>query len=487
MRKVCALLLLLLLPGLVVAVQAQLQPRNYVVEDVRYEFAPDSTTFAIRFTVRNAGGDALAETGVSLVGADGRVLNPKETQSLPPLAAGAAAELDFTFTTADYPPDSVQVFEIEVGIDLYELAGTDIARDNIMFISVPIPAGIRRPAPADSTPAPAAPEPATPAAAEAAFSGVRDGAIWLNGVILAGADPASGQIILNGTPYEPLNVLLALAGALVALLIVWLLTVVLRLAFRRKPRFGIWQPPYATMPTMDPGSVAGRRQAWQTHAQNGTILAAPTEGNLHPVKLLLSSDNIFMQHWHITAIRLSQYDNFGRVGRSETIAPRWMVNRLNGILRRNSALDNDALAKRVRPVARRLVQHFRRTVGKRSIHLPVALDVRFEGKQGEVRIAFELYQCQKFAWHRLDRWEPIMAVLGSRLLENYTYTVHGQSGGETMREFYRRLPDDVEWLLCETIRSRGTPPAEAPAPQPFNVPDTLSGLQPIVSEPAQMG
>ena len=113
------------------------------------------------------------------------------------------------------------------------------------------------------------------------------------------------------------------------------------------------------------------------------------------------------------------------------------------------------------------------------------MDIRFEGKQGEVHIAFELYQCQGQAWHRLDRWEPLMTVIGRRLIENYTYTIHGQSSGETTREFFARLPEDVEWLLAETIRSRAVPVADAPpAPQPtYEVPDTVSGMQPVIDRP----
>jgi hypothetical protein len=457
MRKIILSVLVLVISVGIAAAQdaTPFRPRDYVVSYANdgYGFAADGSTFTLEFTVTNRGGDAAESSDVNIIASDNRIL---ASETLDPVAAGASQTIKLEFTTTDFAGGTTQVFSVEVGIDLYELAGTDIARDNAIEISVPIPEG-------------AIPPP------------IEDGGtgdpVAVDAPLLA--FPGDGTIIFYGTVYPPERVFLGLGLFVAALVVLWLVSIVLRLIFRRSPKFGIWQPPYATMPTMDPGSIVGRRQGWQAYAQNGTILAAPTEGNLHCIKLLLSSDGTYMQSWRVTGIRLSQYDSYGRVGRSETIAPGWLVKRLNKVLTQNARFDNDTLAKRIRPITRALLKQFRRAVKQRSTHLPVALDIRFEGKQGDVSIAFELYQCQKFAWHRLDRWEPMMTMLGSKLLENYTYTIHGQSGGESTREFYNRLPEDVEWLLCETIRSRGIPPQEVPVPSQFAIPDTLSGMQPI--------
>ena len=149
-------------------------------------------------------------------------------------------------------------------------------------------------------------------------------------------------------------------------------------------------------------------------------------------------------------------------------------------MKRHDKLSQEKLNQQVRPVAKALVSQFRGMVKKRNTFLPVAMDIRFEGKQGDVRIAFELYQCNSGVWHRIDRWEPMMAVMGSRLPENYTYTIHGMGGGETAREFYRRLGEDISWLLGEAVRYRA--PALESEPEPvkmFDIPDTLSGMEPV--------
>ncbi len=470
MRRVGLIALLLMgwiMIGRTVAQDATpAQFRDYVLSTPTVKFSADDRTFTIGFTVMNQGADAIAPTTLTIIDSDARSVIQGQDDTIRALKTSEVQVFSYTFNTANFAPNSTQVFQIEAGIDGYEVAGTPLARNNAFPISVTIPA-VGQPAPGtpNST---TTPSPTNPTTTAPVFVFLPNGGLEIAGRSFSGDDVKKFVV-----------------GLIVGVVIFWVMTVFLRAIFRRPQKFSVWQPPYGTMPTMDPNSVAGRRQAWQLHAQNGTILAAPTEGNLHPVKLLTDNMGNFMQGWRITSLRLSQYDGYGRVGRTETIAPQGIVKRLNRVLQQNARYQGDKLNKQVRPVARALVKQLRSNMTKRTLHLPVAFDVRFEGRQGEVHIVFELYQCQNQAWHRLDRWEPLMSVIGRRLIENYTYTIHGQSSGETAREFATRLPEDVEWLLCETVRNRAMPATDAPPPpQPtYEVPDTVSGMQPVVDRP----
>src|SRR5690606_7456700 len=80
----------------------------------------------------------------------------------------------------------------------------------------------------------------------------------------------------------------ALIGVGIALLIILVLfLLILRLLFRRQPRFELHLPPYANVPPMAPSTNAGRRQGWQFHAQNDLPPPYPAnEGSTHIRKLL---------------------------------------------------------------------------------------------------------------------------------------------------------------------------------------------------------
>lgn len=440
---------------LAVASLAQQSLRDYAITDVSESISSDGTVLTLAVTVVNNGGDGINESDVNVVSTEtGRVIASAALSAIP---ADETETVTVTIPLETFGDDvAEQSLRIEAGIDLYELAGTTIAGDNIQTITVLLSGGDSAPQSPDGGTAPF-------------FSLNPDGSITV-----AGTTIAQDQIIIG------VVVLVA------AVILLWLLSVVLRLIFNRPRTPGSWQPPYSMVPTLDPDSTEGRRQAWQQHAQNGTIMAVPAENNVHPVKLLLSMDNRYLVNWKITAMRLSQYDSYGRVARSETVATKRTIRRLNQILANNHQYDEATLTRKVRPVTKRMIKAFSKKVKKRTAPLPIALDIRFEGNQGEVRIAFELYQCQRGAWHRIDRWEPMMAVMGSRLPENYTYTIHGMSGGETLREFRKRLRDDLEWLLKDALRNRDPRPATVePPPQTYDVPDTLSGMEPI-SESQQM-
>ncbi|NOG51675.1 MAG: hypothetical protein HND48_21285 [Chloroflexi bacterium] len=59
-----------------------------------------------------------------------------------------------------------------------------------------------------------------------------------------------------------------------------------------------------------------------------------------------------------------------------------------------------------------------------------------------------------------------MAVTGKTIWETYTYTVHGQSGGETFRDFRQRLPLDLTRLLSELLMPRMQQTAQRHSAQP---------------------
>jgi hypothetical protein len=103
------------------------------------------------------------------------------------------------------------------------------------------------------------------------------------------------------------------------------------------------------------------------------------------------------------------------------------------------------------------------------------MDVRLQGKHGEVRILFELYECQNGQPSKLDFWEPEMTVMGKIIHENYTYTLYGQSGGETFREYRKRLPDDIMHALVDMLRTPAPTTPRAAAPDA----DPLASTQPV--------
>jgi hypothetical protein len=64
---------------------------------------------------------------------------------------------------------------------------------------------------------------------------------------------------------------------------------------------------------------------------------------LHPVKLLQGTDGRNLGNWKVTAMRLSQYDTYGRIARSQAVAERKWVKRLNNALRKRDSLPEDKL------------------------------------------------------------------------------------------------------------------------------------------------
>lgn len=429
------------------AANAQNNARDYKVT-ASARLSDDNAELIFEIIVTNEGADAINETEVNLISLNqgGKVI---ASQSLRPLTAGETARITLEIGIEIFEPASVQAFRIEVGIDQFELAGSVIAQDNSASLSVNIPIQI------DAGPRETdAPQPDSD-----------------NRILI----PLIGVTVDLGDPLH--MALLALAISVGAILL-WIVSVIIRLLFHRPPEFANWQPSYATMNYYPPDSIAGRRQAWQQHAQNGSILMTASENAVHAVKRLVGMDGEKLSGWRISGARISQYDMYGRVSRSEVIAPRALVRRLDRLAHRSAHPNRNKLRKSLRGIAKQFLRPFYKKINKRNAILPVALDIRFEGKHGEVRIIFELYQCRAGKWQPIDSWEPEMTVVGRTIQESYTYTINGQLGGETLRDYQKRLLDDVIWLLSELIyrpqMTNTTTTSESPVP-----PDTLTNMQPI--------
>lgn len=423
--------------------------RDYEISSLRYELIEDDAVIKLSVVVQNSGADATSETNVivTLLGDEPDIL---VTDTLIPLSANTSVTLEIPFSVNLFPADSQQELEVRVGIDRFELENTPIAINNIETITIDVPART------------------TSSNEPVFFERTADG------------------IILLGEEYSLVTIALATLGFVVALMILWIFTIVFRALFSRPPRFGAWQPPYGLMPMYDQNSVEGRRWGWQQLAQNGLLLAPANNGNIHPVKLLMSSEGRNLENWKVTGMRLSQYDIYGRIARTQVIADKGLVKRMNKILQKRDSIDEAKLQKMLRPITQKLVKKFSKKVRNKTSFLPISFDMRWEGSHGDVQITFELYQFSDNAWYRIDQWNPMMQIVSQTMQENYTFTIHGKENAEKMKAFRERLRDDLIWLLLESFRVEAVPepqPDELPVSrQQFNIPDTLSGMTPI---PAQ--
>ncbi|MEM9951506.1 MAG: hypothetical protein AAF846_07895 [Chloroflexota bacterium] len=428
------------------------EARDYAITSVDSELIDDDSSILLTIVVTNNGGDAVGDTNiiVRLLGEDPRVLIDSE---FAPLNSGAGVTLEIPFSVQLFDADSQAELEVSVGVDNFELANTPIAGDNVETVTIDIPART--------------------SAASSDF-------VWLQ--------RQGDTIIIADQPYTLLEFSLGVLAFVGILLAFWMFSILVRAIFSRPPRFGTWQPPYGVIPPYDQNSVDGRRWGWQQVAQNSLLLAPPTEGNVHAVKLLMGTDGITLNHWKVTGMRLSQYDVYGRIARTQVLADKKQIRRMNNILKKRSNIDEAKLQKMLRPIADHLVKQFTKKVSKKTSFLPIAFDMRFAGKHGDVRIIFELYQFSQKAWFRIDQWDPMMQVVSQSMQENYTFTIHGKDASEKKRDFRERLRDDLIWLLLESFRVE-TVTEDVTGGQPavreqFNVPDTLSGIEPIKGDGA---
>jgi hypothetical protein len=455
------LFFLTVLVGLTCAVVGAqvLRSRDYAILNPAVAVAPDGATFTLSFTVRNAGATAQNEAFIEVINLLNNALLSRDP--LAPIGEGGSVTVSIPFSTEGFEA-GVLPLEVRVGVDANEPA--ILQENNSVRISVTLPA---RNAPASPTPSPiptGTPAPSLPTLdAQSLRAGIQRLA-----VALVGREISDEEILFAGII------------TLVVVLGLWLFSLILRLIFRREPSFDAWQPPYAIMPLMDSNTVEGRRQAWQQHAQNNLLLATPTPNSIHAIKQLLSVEGESLQGWQVVALRLSQYDAYGRVAKSQTLADSTAVRALNRALKARDKLSHEAFARRIATVAKRLMRAFRRKLNAKNAFLPVALDVRLQGKHGAVNIVFELYQFQGTAWVRLDQWQPSVPIISRTVQENLTFTAHGMTANERYNAFLQRLTDDIAWLLTEMLRARlPQKTGETALTHQYDVPDTLRGVKPV--------
>lgn len=467
--------LLSLFPGAVLAQSNQ--PPDYRIYVISNQLSADGAQITLELGIYNIGGAANVEATVFLTNAtNGEQLG---VERIRPLAAQDTETVTFDISTLNFPAGSAQSFQASVGVDEVEARGSATVGNNEARIGITIPQRAGAPAvtaaPAGATPGipsqptpgaagtPAATIPPPPAPSPTPFTiKIGDRTISVPVPQIPQQFNLLGQQVNLNNPLH-LGLLIAAGGA--ALLLLWVITVILRLMFYRAPVFTAWQPAYAITPFLDPNTPAGRRQLWQQHAQNDMLPGGAVEGNYHIRKLLQGSDGSNLGGWHITGMRISQYDMYGRVSRSHSIAPPGLVKRLDGIARKGRKMDEARVRRRVAPVAKDLLTLMHNRVKNRNLMLPLALDIRLRGMHGEVRIVFELHQCQRGMWRVIDTWEPEMTIYGGSIQENFTYTFYGKRPDEKPGAYRKRLQQELTFAFTNMIRQT---PAAASANPPLS-------------------
>ena len=376
----------------------------------------------VDFTIIN-NGSASGEQPVDLFDSNGDRLAASVVQ---PLAAGESIELELTTPASQFPSGRIQTFYVTVGLE--QLPPPDqrgqIGSGSIGSIGVFIPPLSQ---PTNSAP--------------------------------VGAPSIFPSLDLSKSD----DLALVIGVAAIVLILLWVISVIVRLLFSRPPTFPTWQPPYVITPLIDPNSTNGRRQLWQQHAQSDTLPLPCSPGSYMVRKLLIGSSGGKLSGWRVTGLRISQYDRYGRVARSETIAKTGMIKSLDRAVRKSATLDAEHAERAVRSVARGLTSALLKRTNKQNAILPVALDLRFTGMHGEVRILFELYGCGGNSWNEIDHWEPEMRVVNGSIHENFTYSLTGQRPEENRKQFSERLRTELTYLLAQMVQAPPPPPPPPPA------------------------
>lgn len=429
-------------------VNAQAEQRDYAITTPLVSYSGDGTVAVVSFTITNQGGDGLEESQVTI--ADNRTGQIEKSETLPILASGATLPFSTELPLAGYPEGDV-FLQVEVGIDQYELAGSPIARNNSMLFTINV-ADARQGigSQLDQTPQPIA---------GAQYD------LWIP-IVNLGINFIPAGILINGNLISSAQIVLALAMVALVLFLLWISSLILRLVFRRPPTFETWQAPYAINSFYDPDSPEGRRQSWQFQAQNSAILAPPVADQVAVVKRLVDQQGRVLGAWTIKAVRTMQYDIYGRINRTEVVMAFDVIKQLNQLAQRATELENQDLNKDLQPIAKRMSRAAIAAIEKQNRMLPIAMEMRFDGVPGSGRIMFELYQSRDSAWHLVDSWEPELVNTGSRIPENFNFTLNGMLPGETYREFKARLPEDLTQLLSGLFFHHQA----AAEPQPPSVP-----------------
>ena len=392
------------------------------------------SNFTVEFGIINIAGAAETEATVILtVATTGQQLGIKTVPAIP---SQGTETVTFEFPASDFPAGSTQSLQATVGIDEIEQRGSATIGNNSVRVGFNVPQNV----------------PTAEAGSDSASQSATGTSFTIPGINLL--------VDLN----NPTHLLILIGVIVVVLILLWVAVTILRLIFQKTPTIGQWQPPYASLSVVDPDSAAGRRQLWQPHAQNDALMLPCAEGAYHIRKLLMGADGAMLSGWRMTSLRLSQYDMYGRVARTHTLASNGLVKRLDKAAHRRE-LDMERAQKAVRPVARSLVAQFDKRLSKKNAGLPIALDLRIRGTHGEARILFELFGCRHGEWQLIDSWEPEMIVVQGAIGENFTYTMFGQHQGEQYKDYRRRIEEELTRTLAEMIlRQRASAPVAAVGP-----------------------
>ncbi len=434
--------LLLCLFGLTFPAVMQDVAPDYSIQLIQNSFSEDSSQTIVKFDVLNSGGDAkkTATATLNLIETGEQI----STVTVPALVSNGRYTVVMQFSNARFAPSSVESFRAAVGIGDIEQAGTPSVQDNFARIVITFPANLPQP---QITPQVEATGEAIPGLATN-----------------APANDGIQQLLqtLNIDPSQPEQRALLIGLLVVVLVLILIILVILRLLFSRRSDFGGWQPSYANLLPADSNTLTGRRQQWQSVAQNNLLPATGVEGSVQVRKLPTDVNEHYLSGWHVVALRMSQYDMYGRVNRSQIMAGRSLSKRLDWVARRYEKLSPDQITRQLRPVARGLSREVRKKVNDRTAVLPLALDIRLRARHGEVQIWFELYRRQYAQWVQIDRWEPEMMVQGKMMYETFTYTLFGQKPGEDLKHFQKRLEDDLTHVLGDLFN----PSVVTSAPRP---------------------
>jgi hypothetical protein len=430
-RKFALILVLILwlFPTLSVHAQSS-NPPNYQIRVLsNAQLSADEATFTVNVAVLNIGGDATAQATVQLY----PVATPNTILAQNPLTAlrfSEVREVILTFAVRDLPAGEQTPLGVRVLL-AEELQSTLLDNTTTFSVTVPLYDGNQNPAPI-GTPAPST---ITPTQAS-----LGDGVIRI---------PILNIVIdLNDS-----NQRVLFAGILIGvLLLLFIVSLIFRVLFRKTPLFGSYKPPYSTVSQYDRNSTIGRRQLWQQHAQNNSVQYPCRAGTYHARKLLLGMNGRYLDGWKITALRMMQYDMYGRITRSQVLSSQRWVKRLNRTAHRGAMLKPKQISRRVAPVAKWLDKQFKKRLTPKTALLSIALDIRLQGTHGEVRIVFELHECHQGMPALLDQWDPDMIIVGRTLHESYTFTLNGQNNTETYRQFRKRLRGDIQQALTEVCQ-----------------------------------
>ncbi|MEZ4667633.1 MAG: hypothetical protein R3E39_06910 [Anaerolineae bacterium] len=436
-------ILLVVLCLLVIPVIAQDLVPDYSLQLIQSSFSEDVAFVIVKFDVLNEGNDAEQPTTA--------VLNLIETGEqvavveVPPLHSGERHQVELTFPAASFAPNSVESFRASVGIGDIELATDLSVRDNSAVIQIAFPVIISSPAITAEAPYD---ELSPNDENQKSTTDALDQILRALNISLDRSDPVQAAALVG------------VVGVLVLLLLI--LIVILRLLFRRPPTFGNQQPPYANLMPSDISTIAGRRQQWHMHAQSSALPSVVSEGSLHVRKLPSDAYGEYFSQWKIVALRLSQYDMYGRVNRSQIMLPTKLVRRLNWISRHRIRLTATQMTQQLRPVAKHLSRQTRKRLNERTAGLPLVMDIRLSARHDKAQIWFELFRSQKGRWQQIDRWQAEMVIPGKLIYESFTYTLFGQQPSEMLNQYQKRLEDDLIRVLLDMFNPQDAAPPQRP-------------------------